>query len=420
MGIINVTADSFSADGVLGDPAIAVELGRGMEEAGADIVDVGGMSSRPGHQEISLDEELTRVMNVVPGLRAAVAVPISIDTYRYEVAQAAVAGGATIINDIWGLQREPRLAELAAQTGSGLVLMHNQDHTTYEDLVPDIIESLGRSVAVAESAGVPPDAIIVDPGIGFGKSAEQNLEVLRRLDALKVLGLPILLGTSRKSTIGRVLGLPVEDRLEGTAATVALGIAGGADIVRVHDVGPMVRVARMSDAVVRGGWTDPGGGGVRAYLALGSNLGEREANLEFARTELPTAGVHIVAVSSVEETEPVGGVAQPMFLNQVLEVDTDHPPGALLRVCKEIESRAGRRPGGERWGPRELDIDILLYGHLKIDSPELQIPHPELVRREFLLRELHEINPRLTDALPGVTVQQLDPSSPSYPPTPKR
>jgi 2-amino-4-hydroxy-6-hydroxymethyldihydropteridine diphosphokinase len=169
---------------------------------------------------------------------------------------------------------------------------------------------------------------------------------------------------------------------------------------------------------------------VRAYLALGSNLGEREANLEFARTELPTAGVHIVAVSSVEETEPFGGVAQPMFLNQVLEVDTDHPPGALLRVCKEIESRAGRRPGGERWGPRELDIDILLYGHLKIDSPELQIPHPELVRREFLLRELHEINPRLTDALPGVTVQQqlrrtekedqLDPSSPSYPPTPKR
>ena len=258
MGIINVTADSFSADGVLGDPAIAVALGRGMEEAGADIVDVGGMSSRPGHQEISLEEELTRVMNVVPGLRAAVAVPISIDTYRYEVAQAAVAGGATIINDIWGLQREPRLAELAVQTGSGLVLMHNQDHTTYKDLLPDIIESLGRSVAVAESAGVPPDAIIVDPGIGFGKSAEQNLEVLRRLDALKVLGLPILLGTSRKSTIGRVLGLPVEDRLEGTAATVALGIAGGADIVRVHDVGPMVRVARMSDAVVRGRWTDPG------------------------------------------------------------------------------------------------------------------------------------------------------------------
>ncbi len=257
MGIINVTPDSFSADGVLGDPAVAVELGRGMAEGGADILDVGGISSRPGHQEISVDEELGRVIGVLPGLRAAVEVPISIDTYRYEVAKAAVESGATVINDIWALQREPRLAELAAQTGSGLVLMHNQDNTTYQDLVADIIESLARSVAVAESAGVARDAIVVDPGIGFGKTAEQNLEVLRRLGELKALGLPILLGTSRKSTIGKVLGLPVEDRIEGTAATVALGIAGGADIVRVHDVAPMVRVARMSDAVVRGGWTEP-------------------------------------------------------------------------------------------------------------------------------------------------------------------
>jgi dihydropteroate synthase len=257
MGIINVTPDSFSADGVLGDPAVAVALGRGMAEAGVDILDVGGMSSRPGHQEISLDEELGRVMGVLPGLRAAVEVPISIDTYRYEVAKAAVETGATVINDIWALQREPRLAELAAQTRSGLVLMHNQDNTTYSDLVHDIIESLARSVAVAESAGVAREAIVVDPGIGFGKTAEQNLEVLRRLGELKALGLPILLGTSRKSTIGKVLGLPVEDRIEGTAATVALGIAGGADIVRVHDVAPMVRVARMSDAIVRGGWTEP-------------------------------------------------------------------------------------------------------------------------------------------------------------------
>jgi dihydropteroate synthase len=257
MGIINVTPDSFSADGVLGDPSMAVELGRGMVEAGADILDVGGMSSRPGHQEISVDEELTRVMRVLPALRAAVPAPISIDTYRYEVARAAVESGAGVINDIWGLQREPRLAELAAETGSGLVLMHNQDGSAYADLVPDLIASLARSVAVAEAAGVPRDAIVVDPGIGFGKTAEQNLEVLRRLGELKALGLPILLGTSRKSTIGKVLGLPVEDRLEGTAATVALGIAAGADIVRIHDVGPMVRVARMSDAIIRGGWTEP-------------------------------------------------------------------------------------------------------------------------------------------------------------------
>jgi 2-amino-4-hydroxy-6-hydroxymethyldihydropteridine diphosphokinase len=146
---------------------------------------------------------------------------------------------------------------------------------------------------------------------------------------------------------------------------------------------------------------------VKAYLALGSNIGDREAYLALARRELRADGVHILAESSVEETEPVGGVAQPMFLNQVIEVDTDHPPRALLDVCKQIESRAGRRPGGEHWGPRQLDIDILLYGHVTIDSPELQIPHPQLVRREFLLRELHQINPRLTDAVSGVTVQQL-------------
>jgi 2-amino-4-hydroxy-6-hydroxymethyldihydropteridine diphosphokinase len=146
---------------------------------------------------------------------------------------------------------------------------------------------------------------------------------------------------------------------------------------------------------------------VKAYLALGSNLGDRQANLAFARRELRSAGVHVMAESTVEETAPVGGVAQPMFLNQVIEVDTDHPPRALLDICKQIEARAGRAPGGERWGPRVLDIDILLYGHFNIDTPELQIPHPEMVRREFVLRELHEINPRLTDAVSGVTAQQL-------------
>jgi dihydropteroate synthase len=257
MGVINVTPDSFSADGVLGDPAVAVALGRRMAEAGADILDVGGMSSRPGHSEIGVEEEVERVMGVLPGLRATVELPISIDTYRLEVAESAIAAGATVINDIWGLRREPRLAELAAANRCTLILMHNQEGTSYSDLVPDIIDSLARSVAVAESAGVSRQDIIVDPGIGFGKTAEQNLEVLRRLDELKVLGLPVLLGTSRKSTIGKVLGLPVDERVEGTAATVALGIAAGADIVRVHDVAAMVRVARMSDAVVRGGWSEP-------------------------------------------------------------------------------------------------------------------------------------------------------------------
>ena len=256
MGIINYTSDSFSGDGLAGDPTTATELAVQMAREGADIVDVGGMSSRPGHGEIAVEDEIARVMDVLPDIVAAVNVPVSIDTYRYAVAEVAVGAGARIINDIWGLKREPRLAELAARQGCPMVLMHNQDGTDYEDVVVGVIESLRHSVDLAEAAGVPRSDIIVDPGIGFGKTAEQNLQVLRRLDELKVLSLPILLGTSRKSTIGKVLGLPVEDRLEGTAATVALGIAAGADIVRVHDVAPMVRVARMSDAVVRGGWRE--------------------------------------------------------------------------------------------------------------------------------------------------------------------
>jgi dihydropteroate synthase len=258
MGVINVTPDSFSGDGLGDDADGAVALAVRMAEDGADLIDVGGMSSRPGHQEIPDQEELRRVMSVLPRVAATAQVPVSVDTYRYSVAEAAVQSGATIINDIWGLKREPRLAELAAREGCMLVLMHNQVGTDYQDLVAEVVASLGRSVMVAEAAGVPREQLVIDPGIGFGKTAEQNLEVLRRLDELKVLSLPILLGTSRKSTIGKVLGLPVEDRLEGTAATVALGIAAGADIVRVHDVAPMVRVARMADAIVRGEWREAG------------------------------------------------------------------------------------------------------------------------------------------------------------------
>ena len=251
MGILNVTPDSFSGDGIAEDPAAAVERALQMEADGADIIDVGGMSTRPSHTEVSPAEELRRVASVLPGLVAHLKVPVSIDTFRYDVAAAALEMGATAINDVWGLQREPRLAGLAAGSGALLFLMHNQDGTEYDDLLPDISVALARSVAAAEAAGVPRFRLVVDPGIGFGKTAEQNLEVLGRLSELRSLGLPILLGTSRKSTIGRVLGTEVDDRLEGTAATVALGIGAGADMVRVHDVRQMARVARMADAIVR-------------------------------------------------------------------------------------------------------------------------------------------------------------------------
>jgi dihydropteroate synthase len=251
MGIVNVTPDSFSGDGILGRPDEAAAMAARMEADGADLIDVGGQSTRPGHVEVGPDEELERVMSVLPGIVARVGVPVSIDTYRSEVAAAALDAGATIVNDVWGLRRDPRLADLAARPDAWLVLMHNQDNPVYRDLVPDVISGLAGSVTMAEAAGVPLGRIIVDPGIGFGKTSEQNLVVLQRLGELKVLNLPILLGTSRKSTIGKVLDLPVEDRVEGTAATVALGIAAGADMVRVHDVKAMARVCRMADAIVR-------------------------------------------------------------------------------------------------------------------------------------------------------------------------
>ena len=248
MGIVNVTPDSFSGDGVP-DHGRAVEQGLRMVADGADILDVGGESTRPGHQPVSVELELERVLGVVTRLALESGVPISIDTWKLSVAEAAVAAGATVINDVWGLQRSAGLAALAAREGAGLIVMHNQEGTRYADLVGEVVASLRRSLEIAEEAGMPPAHVIVDPGIGFGKTWEQNLVVLRRLGELKALGRPLLVGTSRKSFIGRVLDLPVEDRVEGTAASVTAAVLRGADIVRVHDVRQMARVVRMAEAL---------------------------------------------------------------------------------------------------------------------------------------------------------------------------
>ena len=261
MGIVNVTPDSFSGDGLAGDVDAAVRQALAFEAQGADIVDVGGESSRPpgsvygeGAASVSVDEELARVMPVLDRLRGSLGIPVSVDTTKAEVARRAVAAGASLINDVWALQRDPELADVAAQAGTPIVLMHNQLGMTYDDLIPDVIESLRASVDAAVKRGVPRERVIVDPGFGFGKTPAHNLELIRRLRDIKTaLGLPVLVGVSRKSTIGTVLGgLPPEERLEGTAAAVALSIANGADIVRVHDVQAMARVARMSDAIARG------------------------------------------------------------------------------------------------------------------------------------------------------------------------
>lgn len=251
MGILNVTPDSFSGDGRL-DPEAAIERGLALAAAGADILDIGGESTRPGHVPVTAEVELARVLPVVRRLAAELSIPVSIDTWKLEVGRAAVEAGARMINDIWGLRRSPGLAALAAESGAELVVMHNQDGQVYsEDLLAAISGGLRESVALALAAGVPAERIIVDPGLGFGKSGLQNLEVLRRLDELTALGHPILVGASRKRYLGLHFGQEGEDRRWGTAASVTAAILRGAGVVRVHDVGEMALVVRVAEALRR-------------------------------------------------------------------------------------------------------------------------------------------------------------------------
>ena len=269
MGILNVTPDSFSGDGLLADAdpvARAVTTARRMVDEGADLLDVGGESTRPGHEPVDADEEIARVVPVISAVAAAFpGIPISIDTTKPVVAEAALAAGAHLLNDVWGTGPDAgAMAAVAGAAGTPLIVTHNRAEARYEgDVVDEVVADLRGALARAIDAGVPETDLIVDPGIGFGKTADHNVAVLRRLDALTVLGRPVLLGTSRKSTLGRILDLPADERLEATLATTALGIAQGADVVRVHDVRPNVRVARVSDAIVRGNWRAdalPGGG----------------------------------------------------------------------------------------------------------------------------------------------------------------
>ncbi|HEY3117348.1 MAG TPA: dihydropteroate synthase [Chloroflexota bacterium] len=266
MGIVNVTPDSFSGDGSLNlDAAVAHALD--LAEHGADILDVGGESSRPGAEPVDPEEEMHRVVPVIGQLSQRTELPISVDTRHAWVAQAALVAGATLVNDVWGFLQDPELGHVVSRHGAWAVAMHNRkgiaasapkvggyvSEAPAGDVVTDVIQGLRTSVSVLRAAGVPDDRIIVDPGFGFGKTPPQNLQLIAQLGRLKELGFPILVGPSRKSTIGIVLGgLPPSERLEGTAALVALSIANGADIVRVHDLPAMARVVRMTDAVVRG------------------------------------------------------------------------------------------------------------------------------------------------------------------------
>jgi dihydropteroate synthase len=264
MGIINVTPDSFSGDGLLAraaDPvAEALRLAQSMAAEGADMLDIGGQSTRPGHAPVETAEEIERVLPVVRAVRQALPdMPLSIDTTRAQVAEDALDAGADILNDIWGVDAEDDLLRLAAEREAPVVVMHNRTEARYHNVVAEVVADLSRALDRALDAGIAWDALIVDPGIGFGKTPDQNVAVLRDLALLGVLGRPVLIGTSRKSTIGKVLDVSAEERLEGTLATTALAVGAGVDVVRVHDVLPNLRAARMADAIARGGWTEASG-----------------------------------------------------------------------------------------------------------------------------------------------------------------
>ncbi|MHB0987956.1 MAG: dihydropteroate synthase [Bellilinea sp.] len=271
MGIINLTPDSFSGDGLLGDGewvAAALDQARRFVAAGADILDIGGESTRPGAQQVTADEEIARIEPVIRALAASnLDVLISVDTYKAAAAEAALKAGAHWVNDVWGLRADPQIAAVAARYHVPVVLMHNRSKPgnadlqqrlggryvgmEYDDLIADVSRELLQSVDIARQAGIAREDIILDPGIGFGKTVEQNLMLLNWLDAIKALGYPLLLGPSRKSFIGYTLNLPPDQRLEGTLAACTVGIQRGADILRVHDVEPVVRLARMTDAILR-------------------------------------------------------------------------------------------------------------------------------------------------------------------------
>lgn len=255
MGILNVTPDSFSDGGKWNDRDRALRRVEEMVEQGADFIDIGGESTRPGYITVQAEEEIARTAPVIEAVKARFDIPVSLDTCKAEVALAGIRAGADLINDIWGLKYDEKMADIIQESGLPCCLMHNRKSADYNDLMQDIAADLAETVCLAEKAGIADDRIILDPGVGFAKSYEQNLEVINCLEELKVLGFPLLLGCSRKSVIGLTLDLPADQRVEGTLATTVIGVMKGCMFVRVHDVQENVRAVRMTEAILRGGRT---------------------------------------------------------------------------------------------------------------------------------------------------------------------
>jgi dihydropteroate synthase len=408
MGILNVTPDSFSDGGRHSDLASAVARAKAMVGEGAAIVDVGGESTRPGHLPVSEDEELRRVVPVLEALAAELDAPISIDTSKAKVAREAARRGVCVINDVWGLQRDPGMADAVADTGSAVVVMHNRSHADETiDILDDVERFFERSLNLAAAAGVPFGRILLDPGIGFGKTRRQNHSCIWNLDRFLRFGAPILVGLSRKSFIGGIIDAEVERRLPGTLAADTIALVRGASVLRVHDVAEnraalAVFAALKAAAAPSSEAERKNDSRARVVLALGGNVGDKVRSLRRALRALTREpGIELTAVSRFYRTPPWGNTDQDWFVNACALGRTTLSPEALLGRVKALEVELGRAPA-ERWGPRVIDIDLIAYGDIALKTERLTLPHPELFNRAFVLVPLAEIAPDLV--IEGVRV----------------
>jgi dihydropteroate synthase len=404
MGILNVTPDSFSDGGRHSELAAAVGRARAMVADGAAIVDVGGESTRPGHVPVPEDEELRRVVPALEALGAELDTPISIDTSKAAVAREAARLGACVINDVWGLQRDPGMADAVAETGSAVVVMHNRDEADPTiDILDDVERFFERSLNLAAGAGVPFGRILLDPGIGFGKTRQQNHACIWNLDRFRRLGPSILVGLSRKSFIGGIIDAEVDRRLPGTLAADTIALMRGASVLRVHDVvenraALAVFMALQGAAAPLPAEESGNDGRARVVLALGGNVGDKANSLRRAlRAIAGEPGIELTAVSRFYRTPPWGKTDQDWFLNACALGQTTLKPEALLERVKRLEVELGRAPT-ERWGPRVIDIDLIAYDDLALKTERLTLPHPELFNRAFVLVPLAEIAPGLVVA----------------------
>jgi dihydropteroate synthase len=408
MGILNVTPDSFSDGGRHSDLATAVARARAMVADGAAIVDVGGESTRPGHVPVPEDEELRRVVPALEALSGDLDAPISIDTSKAAVAREAARLGACVINDVWGLQRDPGMADAVAETGTAVVIMHNRDAADPAlDILDEVERFFERSLNLAAGAGVPFGRILLDPGVGFGKTRQQNHACIWNLDRFRRLGAPILVGLSRKSFIGGIIDAEVDRRLPGTLAADTIALMRGASVLRVHDVVEN-RAALAVFMALKAAAAPPLAaelkvdGQARVVLALGSNVGDKTASLRRAlRAIAAEPNIELTAVSRLYRTAPWGKTDQDWFVNACALGRTSLKSEALLERVKKLEVELGREPT-ERWGPRVIDIDLIAYDEVTLKTERLTLPHPELFNRAFVLVPLAELAPDLVIA--GVRV----------------